>query len=259
MFNNQWKSSKQSFKKRCVFGLKLSAFALSIGLLSTAYSDTPGMPQAPGAPEAYASEDYSKSHSVDSVTGDMALTLPLFTVPTHGDLEFNIQLTYAAGIQVDQKASEVGLGWSLNQPSFTRAINGIPDDAIEDGTINYHFWKKQPAVYPVHEFEKQIFALNQAKSQAKHKMVKGLVKAAALTALTFGAGAAVSGAGLSAKNEIAKGVVKMKSTYNSRSLMNTTVDTAQSAIKLNRSSATSMSALKKEQDRIREMIDQTTS
>ena len=54
--------------------MKLSAFVVCIGFLTTARSDSSGSPKAPGMPEAYAFEDFFKSHTVDPVTGNMALT-----------------------------------------------------------------------------------------------------------------------------------------------------------------------------------------
>ena len=54
--SHAWKVDQPLFKKRCVFGMKLGAFIMCIGFLTTAYSDSSGSPKAPGMPEAYAFE-----------------------------------------------------------------------------------------------------------------------------------------------------------------------------------------------------------
>lgn len=41
---------------------------------------------------------------------------------------FPLNLSYHAGIGVDQEASWVGLGWDLNTGEISRNINGVPDD-----------------------------------------------------------------------------------------------------------------------------------
>ncbi|MBL91797.1 MAG: hypothetical protein CMH56_08320, partial [Myxococcales bacterium] len=56
--------SVSAARGRFFFISKACALFLALGYLSTAYSDTSGSPQAPGTPEAYAFEDFSKSHTV---------------------------------------------------------------------------------------------------------------------------------------------------------------------------------------------------
>ncbi|WP_411811937.1 hypothetical protein ACLB9Y_00860 [Chryseobacterium scophthalmum] len=61
-------------------------------------------------------------------TGAQDIKIPLFTI-TEGDISVPIVLQYhTSGIKVDQKASEVGLGWSLLKgPQITRKINVTND------------------------------------------------------------------------------------------------------------------------------------
>ena len=69
--------------KRFRFFAKVTGFVFVLGFLGTAHGDPSSaskMAKMPAAPQAYQFEDYSKTHMVDEVTGDMGLTLPLFTL-----------------------------------------------------------------------------------------------------------------------------------------------------------------------------------
>ncbi|NQV08975.1 hypothetical protein HQ529_03940 [Candidatus Woesearchaeota archaeon] len=78
--------------------------------------------------ESYQFSDYSQFVSVDMYKGDVGANIPLFSVPGRGGLDFPISLSYQTGIKLDQQASWVGLGWSINIPGVTRIVNGYPDD-----------------------------------------------------------------------------------------------------------------------------------
>jgi YD repeat-containing protein len=96
------------------------------------------------APSPYSMVDYSdQSGSVDLATGDMSLGLPVVSVPgIDGGLSYDIGLGYAAGITVDQVASEVGLGWGLNLPSISRVVKGVPDDYNQGQVTNTYIYDK---------------------------------------------------------------------------------------------------------------------
>ncbi len=64
---------------------------------------------------------------VDLFTGDFTYNIPLFELPgPNGGYPFN--LSYHAGITMDQEASWTGLGWSLNPGAITRSMRGLPDE-----------------------------------------------------------------------------------------------------------------------------------
>lgn len=64
---------------------------------------------------------------VDIFSGDFSYNIPLFELPgPNGGYPFN--LSYQAGIGMDQEASWVGLGWSLNPGAITRQMRGLPDE-----------------------------------------------------------------------------------------------------------------------------------
>ncbi len=81
----------------------------------------------PNAPEAAAFEPVDATDMVNLVTGDMSYVLPLLNIPSP-EGGYPLALSYHAGIAMDQEASWVGLGWSLNPGAINRSVNGYPDD-----------------------------------------------------------------------------------------------------------------------------------
>ncbi|MEW6618173.1 MAG: RHS repeat-associated core domain-containing protein [bacterium] len=79
--------------------------------------------------------------TVDLYTGDMNLKIPLFTVPGRGELDYPVELTYKAGIRVNQMASWVGLGFDLCPGVITREVVSWPDDYWK-GKENVHFFRQ---------------------------------------------------------------------------------------------------------------------
>ncbi len=84
----------------------------------------------PGFPSANAASlgkygDYPVSHH----TGVPDISIPIYTVQ-EGDLSLPISLNYhASGIKVDDVASWIGLGWSLNAGGMiSRSVVGAPDE-----------------------------------------------------------------------------------------------------------------------------------
>ncbi len=64
-------------------------------------------------------------------TGVPSISIPLYTL-TEGDLQLPISVSYhAGGIRVDETASAIGLGWSLNAGGMiSRTVNGGPDEGM---------------------------------------------------------------------------------------------------------------------------------
>jgi len=81
----------------------------------------------PTQPEVKGFEPVGTSQMVDLFSGDFNYNIPLFELPgPDGGYPFN--LAYHAGITMDQEASWVGLGWSLNAGAITRSMRGLPDE-----------------------------------------------------------------------------------------------------------------------------------
>jgi YD repeat-containing protein len=143
------------------------------------------------APEPYQFENSIKSNTVDEFTGDMSMSLPLFTVPGRNGLDYPISLSYQAGIKLDQQASPVGLGWSVSTPAVTRQVNGVPDDIYSD-TDNYYFYKNYPAVYPSAIYNQQWDEHNSAQYKASADFIKGSFISSTLSMYTGNANSLVS-------------------------------------------------------------------
>ena len=90
----------------------------SIGLpLSMALTSGPSQPEF---------ESFTPVGATDMVnlfTGDFSYNIPLLDVGG-----YPINLAYNSDIAMDQEASWVGLGWSLNPGSIDRQVRGLPDD-----------------------------------------------------------------------------------------------------------------------------------
>lgn len=81
----------------------------------------------PSQPEVQAFEPFGTTEMVDLFTGDFTYNIPLFELPgPDGGYPFN--LAYHSGIGMDQEASWVGLGWSLNPGVINRNMRNMPDD-----------------------------------------------------------------------------------------------------------------------------------
>lgn len=105
---------------------KSSVYVIFIICL-TLLSFEKGRAQGPNATEAASFEPVDATDMVNLVTGDMSYVLPLLNIPSP-EGGYPIALSYHAGIAMDQEASWVGLGWSINPGAINRGVNGNPDD-----------------------------------------------------------------------------------------------------------------------------------
>jgi hypothetical protein len=103
----------------------ISSFALIV-LSSGLYAQTGG----PGQPEFMQFQQAGTSNLVNPSSGSFSYQIPLFTI---GGYPMN--LTYQSGIQMEDVASMVGLGWNLNAGSIVRTLRGLPDDFDGDNII----------------------------------------------------------------------------------------------------------------------------
>lgn len=112
-----------SRKSRAVSGVMAFAMLFSMLNPTIAWSLSTG----PGQPELEGFSPIGMSDMVDPFTGDFSYNLPLLQVPGPGG-GYPINMSYAAGVGMEQEASWVGLGWSLNPGVVNREIRGLPDD-----------------------------------------------------------------------------------------------------------------------------------
>jgi hypothetical protein len=72
-------------------------------------------------------EPVTTTDMVDLYSGKFNYNIPLLNVPGPNG-GYPINLAYHGGVGMDQEASWVGLGWSLNVGAVNRNLRGLPDD-----------------------------------------------------------------------------------------------------------------------------------
>lgn len=77
----------------------------------------------PTAPEAATFKTVGSDNLVNLASGDFSYSIPLLDVGG-----YPVNLFYSGGIEPEQEASWVGLGWNLNPGTVNRGLRGIPDD-----------------------------------------------------------------------------------------------------------------------------------
>ncbi|WP_336093728.1 MULTISPECIES: hypothetical protein [Leeuwenhoekiella] len=84
----------------------------------------------PNSPESQAFQKYGNT-PVDLYTGKPSVEVPIYIFKGR-ELDLPISLSYdGSAIKVEQKATNVGLGWNLNVGGrISRIVNGLPDDFI---------------------------------------------------------------------------------------------------------------------------------
>ncbi len=115
--------------KRSIRFLKKVALFLSFLIIfqSVAPTVSYALTSGPSQPEVGSFEPVGTTQMVNPFSGDFTYNIPLFELPgPNGGYPFN--LAYHGGIGMDQEASWVGLGWSLNPGAINRNVRGVPDE-----------------------------------------------------------------------------------------------------------------------------------
>ncbi len=84
----------------------------------------------PSQPEVQGFTPMGFDNLVDPFTGDFTYNIPLMEVEG-----YPLNISYNAGISMEQEASWVGLGWNLNVGAVNRSLRGIPDDFKGDEIV----------------------------------------------------------------------------------------------------------------------------
>jgi len=104
------------------FFTKLMSVVLIIQM--TLPTDLLAITGGPSQPEFISFTPVGVSDMVNVFTGDFQYNIPLLDVEG-----YPVNLSYAAGVGMEDQASIVGLGWTLNAGGMiTRNVRGIPDD-----------------------------------------------------------------------------------------------------------------------------------
>jgi hypothetical protein len=105
--------------KKCTAWLFLIVFGIETFIPGMAYALTSG----PAQPELTKFEPAGVNDMVDLFTGDFKYNIPLVDVGG-----YPINLSYHSGDGMEEEASWVGFGWTLNPGSINRDLRGLPDD-----------------------------------------------------------------------------------------------------------------------------------
>ncbi|WP_281323437.1 hypothetical protein [Flavobacterium aestivum] len=84
----------------------------------------------PSQPEFQSFTPIGTSDMVDLSSGDLNYNIPIMDVGG-----YPLNLAYNSGVNMDQEASWVGLGWDLNVGQISRQLRGLPDDFDGDEMI----------------------------------------------------------------------------------------------------------------------------
>lgn len=86
----------------------------------------------PSTPEVQGFEPVGTTDMVDPFSGDFTYNIPLMDVEG-----YPINLAYHSGINIEDEASWVGLGWNINPGQINRSVRGYPDDFKRDSLYKY--------------------------------------------------------------------------------------------------------------------------
>jgi hypothetical protein len=121
-----------STRKKQVAVFLLLILLSNILLPGICYALTSG----PAQPETKGFQPAGVSDMVDLESGDFKYNIPLLDIDG-----YPINLNYQSGVSMDDEASWVGLGWSLNPGAINRQVRGLPDDFNGDDVKTSHYTK----------------------------------------------------------------------------------------------------------------------
>lgn len=139
---------------------KIVAVFLAINILFDAIYPTAALALTggPSQPEVVGFTPIGTSDMVNVYSGDFNYNIPLMDV---GGYPLNI--SYQSGVSMDQEASWVGLGWSLNPGVIQRSMRSLPDEFNGD-EIEKSFNIKPNTTYGIKFFpEGELFGINTSK------------------------------------------------------------------------------------------------
>ena len=123
--------------KRRIAVLLLLIWSFSIFGPEAVFALTSG----PSQPEAQKFQPAGVTDMVDTQNGGLKYNIPLIDIDG-----YPINLNYQSGSGIDDEASWVGLGWSLNPGAINRQVRGIPDDFNADTIETDHYMKPKVTV-----------------------------------------------------------------------------------------------------------------
>ncbi|MBN9400957.1 MAG: hypothetical protein J0I17_12330 ['Candidatus Kapabacteria' thiocyanatum] len=92
----------------------------------------------PSQPEFSGFEPVGTTGLVNEATGGFSYSIPIVQVPGPNGSTYPLTLSYHSNTGVEEDASWVGYGWTLNAGSINRSVRGLPDDINGENIIEYH-------------------------------------------------------------------------------------------------------------------------
>jgi len=127
------------FRNRFILKAFATFFILEMLISTVTPTLSYALTAGPTAPEFSSFEPIDTTDLVNLASGELVYNLPLLEVPGPAG-GYAMSLSYHSGIKLDQEASWVGLGWTLNPGSITRSVNGFADDNIEGRREVKDYW-----------------------------------------------------------------------------------------------------------------------
>lgn len=92
----------------------------------------------PTSPDFAGFEPLGTTGMVNETTGTFTYSIPLIQIPGPDGSSYPLTLSYHSGVGVEDEASWVGYGWTLNPGSITRNLRGAPDDDNNQAVTYYN-------------------------------------------------------------------------------------------------------------------------
>ncbi len=110
---------RKSFAAKSLAMYMVCSLLFEVCYPTCAYALTGG----PSQPEVSGFQAIDTSDMVDLFSGDFSYNIPLMDMDG-----YPLNLAYSGNVSMDQEATWVGLGWSLNPGVINRSMRGLPDD-----------------------------------------------------------------------------------------------------------------------------------
>jgi len=120
--------------------IRKAAFAMAVIMIAEAVAPAAAfaLTSGPGSPEFSSFEPVATTSMVNDFSGDFTYNLPVLNVPGANGGGYSMSLSYHSGASMEEEASWVGYGWTLNPGAINRGKRGFADDSKGDEVKYYN-------------------------------------------------------------------------------------------------------------------------
>ncbi len=108
----------------------------------------------PSQPEVQGFKPIEATNMVDLFTGDFNYNLPLFEIDG-----YPVNMSYNTNSRMEDEASWVGMGWTLNPGSVNREVRGFPDDFKDEEIVKKYNFKADTTIGITADADAELFGL----------------------------------------------------------------------------------------------------